>query len=191
MAGTLLQWVTAREKAMKIIGVVAMTAALVATSASAQTIGSESARAPERAYAVSDRSDTRHPTGARRNVVRGGGSFASTGAAGRSRTARGRAASNAFDGAWSVLLMGRSGACDGTYRYGVQISNGEVLNAGGAQVDLQGRVAPNGVVRVSVAAGNQEAHGAGRLSRTSGSGTWQGQGSGGTCAGTWQAERRQ
>jgi hypothetical protein len=190
MAGTLLQWVTAREKAMKIIGVVAMTAALVATSASAQTIGSESARAsqraaPERAYAVSDRSDTRHPTRARRNVVRGGGSFASTGAAGRSR-----AASNAFDGAWSVLLMARSGACDGTYRYGVQISNGEVLNAGGAQVDLQGRVAPNGVVRVSVAAGNQEAHGAGRLSRTSGSGTWQGQGSGGTCAGTWQAERR-
>jgi hypothetical protein len=89
-----------------------------------------------------------------------------------------------------VLIQTRAGGCAPSYRYGVRIQNGEVLNGGSEPVDLQGRVARNGAVRVSVAAGGQEAHGAGRLSRTSGGGTWQGQGSAGTCAGTWVAERR-
>jgi hypothetical protein len=74
--------------------------------------------------------------------------------------------------------------------YGVQISNGEVLNAGGEPIALEGHVARNGAIRVSVTAGSQEAHGAGHLSRTSGGGTWQGEGSSGTCAGMWEAERR-
>jgi hypothetical protein len=83
------------------------------------------------------------------------------------------------------------GDCDRAYRYGVQIQNGEVLAAGsGSTIALDGHVAPNGSIRVSVAAGDQEARGAGRLSRTSGGGTWRGQGSRGTCAGTWEAERR-
>ena len=36
----------------------------------------------------------------------------------------------------------------------------------------------------------QQANGQGRLSRTVGTGTWQGGGSLGSCAGVWQAERR-
>ena len=106
------------------------------------------------------------------------------------QAAKARVSATAFDGSWSVLILTQSGSCDRAYRAGVQISNSEVFNAGGEPIALRGHVAPNGAVRVSVAAGAQEAHGAGRLSRTSGGGTWQGQGSLGTCAGTWQAERR-
>jgi hypothetical protein len=175
---------------MKILSVLAMTAALMATGASAQGVSdrgvSDRAGVQQRDSVTTDRSGVRHPTKAKERIARprGSGSFASVPAAGS------RAASSAFDGNWSVLIQTQIGACDPAYRYGVQIQNGEVFNAGGEPIALEGRVAPSGAVRVSVAAGGQEAHGAGRLSRTSGGGTWQGQGSAGTCAGTWVAERR-
>ncbi len=86
--------------------------------------------------------------------------------------------------------MTRSGACDPSFRYGVEISNGNVINAGGAQVALAGHVAGNGAIQVSVAAGDQQARGVGRLSTTTGRGTWRGEGSRGACAGIWEAERR-
>jgi hypothetical protein len=95
-----------------------------------------------------------------------------------------------YDGGWSVLIITQSGACDRVYRYGIQINNGYVLGEGGGPVNLQGRVAPNGSVRVSVSAGDQRADGSGRLSRDRGGGAWQGRGSSGTCSGTWEAERR-
>ena len=96
----------------------------------------------------------------------------------------------AFDGDWSVVIMTQSGGCDRAYRYGVRISNGDVVYDGGGPVDLQGHVFSNGSVRVRVSGAGQEASGQGRLSRTVGTGTWQGQGSLGSCAGVWQAERR-
>jgi len=169
---------------MKTLGVLAMTAALIATGASAQGVSERGSLRQD--SAIPDRSDVRHPTRAKEHVarVRGTSSFASTSAA------RLRAAVSAFDGDWSVLIQTRVGACEPSFRYGVRIQNGEVLNGGSEAVALAGRVAPNGAVQVSVAAGDQEAHGAGRLSRTTGGGTWQGQGSRGTCAGTWVAERR-
>ena len=86
--------------------------------------------------------------------------------------------------------MTQSGGCDRAYRYGVRISNGDVIYDGGGPVDLQGHVFSNGSVRVRVSGAGQEASGQGRLSRTVGTGTWQGQGSLGSCAGVWQAERR-
>jgi hypothetical protein len=98
--------------------------------------------------------------------------------------------STAFDGEWSVLIMTQSGGCDRAYRYGVRINNGDVVYDGGGPVDLEGHVYSNGVVRVSVSGAGQQAEGRGRLSRTLGTGTWSGQGSLGSCAGTWQAERR-
>jgi hypothetical protein len=95
-----------------------------------------------------------------------------------------------FDGTWSVLIVTNSGDCDRAYRYGIQINNGNVVYDGGGPINLQGRVAPNGAVRVSVSAGGQHADGSGRLSRDRGGGVWRGQGSTGSCAGTWEAERR-
>jgi hypothetical protein len=100
------------------------------------------------------------------------------------------AARNAFDGDWSVLIMTQNGPCDASLRYGVQISNGEVVNNGAAPVDIQGRVNPSGMVRVNVQAGGQWASGAGRLDLARGGGVWQGQGSAGACSGTWVAQRR-
>ncbi len=174
---------------MKSLSVLALTAALIATGAAAQGISDrDGARQPDSATAASY---TRHPTAAEKRTERSRGnrSFASARAT-RLGSERARA-SSAFDGDWSVLIQTRAGNCDPAYRYGVQIQNGEILNGGGEAVTLEGHVAPSGVVQVSVAAGGQEAHGAGRLSRTSGSGSWQGQGSAGTCAGTWVAERRE
>ncbi|HEY4407826.1 MAG TPA: hypothetical protein VGN55_24500 [Xanthobacteraceae bacterium] len=100
------------------------------------------------------------------------------------------AAVTAFDGDWSVVIMTQSGGCDRSYRYGVRIANGDVIYDGGGPVDLQGHVFSNGSVRVRVSGAGQQAEGQGRLSRTVGTGTWQGGGSLGSCAGVWQAERR-
>ena len=100
-----------------------------------------------------------------------------------------RSARDAFDGNWSVVITTQSGACDPSFRYGVQISNGQVLNNGSSNVDIQGRVKRNGMVRVNLQSGNQWASGSGRLDPTRGGGVWQGQGSAGACAGTWVAQR--
>ncbi len=99
-------------------------------------------------------------------------------------------ARSSFDGEWSVVIVTRDGACTPTLRYPVAISNGIVGNAGDTPVTVQGRVAPTGAVRVVVQSGGSWADGSGRLSTTTGSGVWRGQGTSGLCEGTWQAERR-
>jgi hypothetical protein len=101
-----------------------------------------------------------------------------------------RAALSAFDGSWSVVIYTQTGGCGPSYRYGVRIVNGRVVNDVGDSADLQGRVSPNGAIRVSVSSGGQQANGEGRLSRAAGGGTWRGEGSAGSCAGVWQATRR-
>jgi hypothetical protein len=100
------------------------------------------------------------------------------------------AVTTSYDGDWSVIIMTQSGGCDRAYRYGVHIANGDVLYDGGGPVDLQGHVTQNGAVQVSVAGAGQQAAGQGRLNRNIGSGTWHGEGTLGSCAGVWQAERR-
>jgi len=92
-----------------------------------------------------------------------------------------------FDGSWSVLIVTRSGPCGESYRYGVTISNGIVQSAGIATVN--GRVSANGSVSVSVSGPQGTAHGSGKLSRNSGSGSWRGSGPSGTCSGSWSAQR--
>jgi hypothetical protein len=96
-----------------------------------------------------------------------------------------------YDGDWSVLIMTRSGSCDATYRYGVQISDGAVIYDGGGPISMQGRVTPKGAVRVIVQSGSQWADGSGKLTRNRGGGVWKGQGMGSACSGIWQAERRE
>jgi hypothetical protein len=92
----------------------------------------------------------------------------------------------AFDGSWSVAINTHSGACEPHYRFGVRIINGNVVHEGRAA----GRVSPNGGVWVNVSSGGQQAAGQGRLSLNYGTGVWRGSGSAGSCAGTWQAGRR-
>jgi hypothetical protein len=170
---------------MKTLSVLAITAALFASGASAQGVYDRGG-VPPRDSAAADRSDGAHTTKSKERIARprGTSSYASV------PETRARGESSAFDGDWSVLIQTRVGDCEPSFRYGVQIQNGEIFNAGGEQVALEGHVAKNGTVRVNVAAGDQAAFGAGRLTQTSGGGTWRGNGSRGTCAGTWAAERR-
>ena len=96
-----------------------------------------------------------------------------------------------YDGEWSVLIVTEPGTCDRAYRYGVQINNGNVLYQGGGAINFSGRVTAKGSVQVVVTAGDRRAVGQGRMSRTLGTGRWNGTSSGsGSCAGYWEAERR-
>lgn len=99
-------------------------------------------------------------------------------------------ARSSFDGAWSVVMVTRAGACTPTLRYPVAITNGIITNGGDSSATVAGRVAPTGAVRVTVQSGGSWASGSGHLSTSGGSGVWRGQGSSGLCQGTWQAERR-
>jgi hypothetical protein len=93
-----------------------------------------------------------------------------------------------YDGGWSVLIVTRSGACAPTSRYGVEIVNGRVIGPGGGAA-VRGQVSRAGAVSVSVRAQGQWASGYGRLGGSRGSGRWRGQGTSGSCAGTWVAQR--
>ena len=92
-----------------------------------------------------------------------------------------------FDGPWSVVVITRSGSCEPSYRFGLTIYNGVVSGDGSASV--AGRVARNGIVNVAVSGGPGTAYGSGRLSRTSGGGSWRGSGASGVCSGSWRAQR--
>jgi hypothetical protein len=96
-----------------------------------------------------------------------------------------------FDGAWSILIVTRKGPCEASLRYGVKVADGTVINDGSAIASVQGRVSPRGAVRVLVRSGSQWANGSGYLSKSHGNGVWRGQGTSGTCAGTWVAGRRE
>jgi hypothetical protein len=93
-----------------------------------------------------------------------------------------------YDGDWSVVIVAHSGACDSSYRFGVQVADGLVINDGGLAT-IQGWVTPRGLERVSVRAGSQWASGSGRLTGKRGGGVWRGQGMNGNCGSTWIAER--
>jgi hypothetical protein len=96
------------------------------------------------------------------------------------------AATPNYDGLWSVIIMTQKGDCDAAYRYPVRISNGAVQNDGPSLINVSGKVGGNGAVTVLVSAGDKSANGTGKLSGKVGGGKW----TGGACAGTWQAERR-
>jgi hypothetical protein len=95
-----------------------------------------------------------------------------------------------FDGSWSVLVITESGNCDRAYRYAVNIQNGVLRYSGDAGINLSGRVDAGGRLQVTVGRGSQSASGTGRLSASSGSGTWRGRSSQQQCGGRWEAERR-
>ena len=104
-----------------------------------------------------------------------------TGAAARTAT---------YDGNWSVLIITDSGSCDRSYRYGVNVENGEVRYRGESGIDVSGSVDNAGRVRVVIGRGDQRAEGTGRLGGDSGSGVWSGTSTNSRCSGRWEAERR-
>jgi hypothetical protein len=100
------------------------------------------------------------------------------------------AQSSAYDGLWSVLIITERGDCDRGYRYAVRIKQGTVGHADptGSTFAIKGRVTGGGAIRVSVSRGDKAANGTGRMTRSSGAGTWRSSKS--ECSGIWSAERR-
>jgi hypothetical protein len=89
-----------------------------------------------------------------------------------------------FDGAWNVQITSSNAACNSGASVSIGISNGHVAS-NSATVTASGRVAEAGNISVILSTGLKRAVGTGRLSGTSGSGTWRAA----LCSGTWTAQR--
>lgn len=95
------------------------------------------------------------------------------------------AAAAPFDGSWTVDIATQSGACkSGTLP--IEVRDGKIVS-GNPVLNVSGQVGDSGGLRVIVGDGVRKANGSGKLSATSGSGTWSG--GGGICSGTWVAQR--
>jgi len=106
-----------------------------------------------------------------------------------SSASRAPAAAN-FDGQWSVVIITEAGNCDRAYRYPVKVVNGEMKYEGEAGITLTGRIDASGRLNATVQRGEQSATGSGRLSSSSGGGTWTGKSATTACNGRWEAEKR-
>jgi hypothetical protein len=96
-------------------------------------------------------------------------------------------ARSAYDGSWDLVFVTQRGACDPSYNFSVNISDGVVTNPN--LVRFRGYVARSGAVRASVTVQDKYAAGSGRLSRSSGRGTWSGYAGSARCSGYWTAQR--
>ena len=96
-------------------------------------------------------------------------------------------ARSAYDGSWDLVFVTQRGACDPTYNFSVNITDGVVTHPN--LVKFRGRVARSGAVRASVTVPDKYASGSGRLSSNSGRGTWSGYSGGSRCSGYWTAQR--
>jgi len=98
-------------------------------------------------------------------------------------------ANTSFDGSWSVQITMDRGNCEPINNLTVDIRDGAMQYAGDSAVSIQGQVVNDGQVRVRLARGDHKVTGSGRLSASSGAGTWHGTGLASSCAGRWSAER--
>src|SRR5271163_631803 len=96
-------------------------------------------------------------------------------------------AHSAFDGSWDLVFVTQRGACDPSYNFTVDISDGVVTHPN--LVKFRGYVAKSGSVRASVTVHDKFAAGTGRLSGASGRGTWNGRAGSSRCSGYWTAQR--
>jgi hypothetical protein len=94
------------------------------------------------------------------------------------------AVANTFDGQWNVQIASSNSSCTNGASVAIGISNGQVAS-NTASVSASGRVAEAGVINVTLSSGIKRAVGFGRLSGSSGSGTWRAA----LCSGTWTAQR--
>ena len=97
----------------------------------------------------------------------------------------------AFDGAWTVEVMTRRGACDALYHYPVAVTGNQVRFRnmyGETSPQVAGEVGRDGRIRGTFGQGENRISVAGRLFGGAGSGTWTAPGRG--CSGHWTAERR-
>ena len=96
-------------------------------------------------------------------------------------------ARSVFDGSWDLVFVTQRGACDATYNFSVNITDGIVTHPN--LVRFRGYVARSGAVRASVTVHDKFAAGSGRLAGNSGRGTWSGHMGNAHCSGYWTAQR--
>jgi hypothetical protein len=96
-------------------------------------------------------------------------------------------ARSTYDGSWDLLFVTQRGACDPTYNFSVNITDGIVTHPN--LVRFRGYVARSGAVRASVTVHDKYASGSGRLSSNSGGGRWSGYSGSSRCSGYWTAQR--
>ena len=96
-------------------------------------------------------------------------------------------ARSAYDGSWDLVFVTQRGACDPSYNFTVNISDGIVTHPN--LVKFRGYVARSGSVRASVTVHEKFASGTGRLTGTTGGGRWSGHTGSERCSGYWTAQR--
>jgi hypothetical protein len=96
-------------------------------------------------------------------------------------------ARSAYDGSWDLAFVTQTGACDPSYNFTVNVSDGIVTHPN--LVKFKGYVARSGSVRASVTVQDKFASGTGRLFGTSGRGRWSGRAGSAQCSGYWTAQR--
>jgi len=92
-----------------------------------------------------------------------------------------------YDGSWDLVFVTQRGACDPTYNFTVNVSDGVVSHPN--LVKFKGYVAKSGSVHASVTVHDKFASGTGRLFGTSGRGKWSGHAGDARCSGYWTAQR--
>src|ERR1700675_4038200 len=96
-------------------------------------------------------------------------------------------ARSVFDGSWDLAFVTQKGACDPSYNFTVNVSDGIVTHPN--LVKFKGYVAKSGSAHASVTVQDKFASGTGRLFGTSGRGSWSGYAGSARCSGYWTAQR--
>jgi hypothetical protein len=95
--------------------------------------------------------------------------------------------SNSFDGNWSVEVITQKGDCEKAYRYPITVQNGAIRYGGPEAFNASGSISQSGAVKGSISRGEQRADVTGKVSGTSGGGTWK---TSTGCSGSWNASKR-
>jgi len=97
----------------------------------------------------------------------------------------------AHDGTWAVQMVTDSGICSSSYNYAIAIEKAAVRYIpapGDSPTQVSGKVGPDGTVDLDITRSVAKVDALGRLSKSTGSGTWNLAMLG--CQGRWTAQKR-
>jgi hypothetical protein len=92
-----------------------------------------------------------------------------------------------YDGSWDLVFVTQRGACDSSYNFTVNVSDGIVSHPN--LVKFTGHVTRSGAVRASITVHDKYASGSGKLAGNTGRGRWSGRAGSALCSGYWTAQR--
>ena len=96
-------------------------------------------------------------------------------------------ARSVYDGSWGLVFVTQRGACEPSYNFTVNVSDGIVSHPN--LLKFRGYVARSGAVHASVTVHDKYASGSGKLAGTTGRGRWSGHAGNSPCSGYWTAQR--